>query len=602
MTVPLSALREAVAALQPTKAPFPPWPDDETLARMVREGGEKAAREIVEACQTRERLIEEARSDPFVHGFEWACWQRTDEDLPVRPWERDRKGHVLETWSPYRLLIVLGGNRASKSEWAIKRSIQTLVAFPETRIVFLCQKLETSRQIQQSYAWRYMPRKLRQLNHRRDPNGIYYIKHTKGTGFSENKFVLPNGSEGVFLVYTQDPSDYEGIQVGCPSQPGVIGWYADESMPLPWLTLMRTRSVTFDAVGLWTFTALNGMTQGLKQCMSPTRKTLLSEKEPEFEGRQNVPHLPKSHMPLIEEGSSPNIIIHYFHTRENPVGGYERLATTLRNKPWYMKERALCGYVRDVRGRLLTTFGPWNVVKPDQLPRDGLRFMHVDPHPRRHWFMLWVIVDDDDRIWVTDEWPPEEEFGEWALPTQRDPDNSGGKGWDGDPGPAQEPATGWGIAQYKKEMLRREGGTVIERRTVDRRAGPAPIPVGSGPSTCLWQELNAEQTSPDGTVLAPELVFELAGGPTLEEDGLELIKGALYVDVDKPIDPLENYPKLFVSASCKQLIWALENYTGRDGLQGACKDPIDCLRDMMTSGLYGRSAGRLVSAGGGFSY
>jgi hypothetical protein len=42
---------------------------------------------------------------------------------------------------------------------------------------------------------------------------------------------------------------------------------------------------------------------------------------------------------------------------------------------------------------------------------------------------------------------------------------------------------------------------------------------------------------------------------------------------------------LFVSETCKNLIFALKTWTGEDGQSGATKDPIDCLRMLFLKGV-----------------
>lgn len=580
--------------LRPSRQPYPPWPDAQELADRVMAGGQPELTRLLELFKQREQVIARAKSDPFNYGYEWECWGRADRLLPVLPWQ---PGDFMPPLTAKRLIVVLGGNRAGKTEWSVKRAVQSALRFPCTRMVFLCQKLETSRQVQQEYTWRMLPPELKQLNGKKDPRSVRYITYKKGTGFSDQKLVFPNGSEIIFLVYTQNVEDYEGIQVGCPEQPGVIGWCADESLPLDWLKLLRTRSATADAVGLWTFTPLKGITQAMQETLGQG-KVLDAALEPSLAGCDTLPGLPRGYMPTEQEGVSPEIGVVYYHTRENPLGGYDRVVQALQGKPQYMRERGLCGYARQTRGRLFVTFGPHNVVEAEGLPAQGTLYMHADPHSARNWFLLWVLVDRQNRVWVVDEWPPEEDFGEWAVPTERNPSEEAGGGWDGDQGPAQEPV-GWGIVQYKQEIIRREkvlGLGTPARRTLDRRAGPAPMTKESGPSTSLWQELNDEQTGLDGKM--PGLDFDLAGGLSLEEDGVELLKEALWFDKAKPLDPLRNSPRLFVLSRCKQTIWALSHYTGRDGPKGACKDPIDCLRDLFTSGLEYLPPGSHGSYGG----
>ncbi len=44
-------------------------------------------------------------------------------------------------------------------------------------------------------------------------------------------------------------------------------------------------------------------------------------------------------------------------------------------------------------------------------------------------------------------------------------------------------------------------------------------------------------------------------------------------------------PRLYVTDNCKQVIWMLENYTGKAGETGASKDPCDTVRYMASAEL-----------------
>jgi len=61
------------------------------------------------------------------------------------------------------------------------------------------------------------------------------------------------------------------------------------------------------------------------------------------------------------------------------------------------------------------------------------------------------------------------------------------------------------------------------------------------------------------------------------EQGVAMINDLLAYDICQPISPL-NQPKLFVTDSCKNLIYSLKEWTNADGDKGASKDPVDCLR------------------------
>jgi hypothetical protein len=67
------------------------------------------------------------------------------------------------------------------------------------------------------------------------------------------------------------------------------------------------------------------------------------------------------------------------------------------------------------------------------------------------------------------------------------------------------------------------------------------------------------------------------------DGSLRMINDKLTYDVRRPIDHT-NQPHLYCVETCPNTIYALEEWTGKDGQHGACKDPIDCLRMFTLSG------------------
>jgi hypothetical protein len=45
-----------------------------------------------------------------------------------------------------------------------------------------------------------------------------------------------------------------------------------------------------------------------------------------------------------------------------------------------------------------------------------------------------------------------------------------------------------------------------------------------------------------------------------------------------------NCPRYYISEDCQQTVYALMEYTGRDGLRGAMKDVVDCDRYLFKRG------------------
>jgi hypothetical protein len=89
--------------------------------------------------------------------------------------------------------------------------------------------------------------------------------------------------------------------------------------------------------------------------------------------------------------------------------------------------------------------------------------------------------------------------------------------------------------------------------------------------------------------------FRQADGSRID---LGLVKDLLEMKRDDK-GLIEFAPRLYVTENCRQVIWALENYTGKSGETGASKDPIDCLRYMASAELCFLGPGVLGSRGGG---
>ena len=82
------------------------------------------------------------------------------------------------------------------------------------------------------------------------------------------------------------------------------------------------------------------------------------------------------------------------------------------------------------------------------------------------------------------------------------------------------------------------------------------------------------------------------------QTGVALINDLLYYNQQEPVDD-ENYPRLYVSRSCKNLIYSLREWTGLDGNKGASKDPIDCLRYLVTDDNLMVEEEQVMMRGGG---
>ena len=96
--------------MQWTPHPALPVPSESEMMSM---GSER----LLAYFNKREEAIANENGDPYRYGFELEPWARADEQL---------KSH--------QEILVMGGNRAGKSEWAGKRVVESLTRNPGTII------------------------------------------------------------------------------------------------------------------------------------------------------------------------------------------------------------------------------------------------------------------------------------------------------------------------------------------------------------------------------------------------------------------------------------------------------------------------------------
>lgn len=327
-------------------------------------------------------------------------------------------------------------------------------------------------------------------------------------------------------------------------------------------------------------------------------------------------------MPLVQRPSTPNAAILYFWSAGNPFGNYPEIKKLLEGKHSDVVKQDAYGYAEDTANRMFPLFGSWNIVARDRLPETGTNYMVCDPSGGRNIATIWARVTPGRRpdIFIYRDWPDARTYGEWAVPSDH-PET-----FDGDMGPAQRPL-GLGVQEYKQTWREAERirpvfaeGRLLERdphrrraaeralraagflekggvwqgeeadlaafareteareeiflRLIDSRAGRNQVIAERG-GTCLIDQF-AETHEAGGRVL-PGLNFIPASGVGIDE-GITAVNELLYWDRGKPLAALANAPRLFVCEECLQVIWALSNYTGRDGEKGACKDFVDVVR------------------------
>lgn len=543
----------------------------------------------------------------MTFGFEPEAWKLADEQLMLAD-----------------TLAVFGANRATKSWWAGKRFCESAWKYPGGTLVALSTKEETSIAQQQKIVWHYLRSRIESFNLRRDPK--FKINYTQAGGFTEGKVVLPNGRHGLpgteiyFLTYKQIATDYESWEFGSPVKTLLrrpdnsviqnIGWWGDEDMPFDWLEVLTRRgSFGRGAKGIWTFTPVRGIIPSIKQFIGTAPK-VLSSAPAELLPKVRIPGCPVGHMPVVMEPFFKKSRALYFHLGSNPFGNYTQEVKDLcADKSTEYVECVAYGYARDTATNAFPQFGPWNVVEEEQLPESGTNFHIVDPAETRAWAQIWVRVREVGgrlEYWIYRDWPDEQTHGEWAVHTKRATSEESTKGWDGDPGPAQWTRVD-GVTGYKRLWRELEtvgagevdpyrvklwsnGGSrgatsptreVIEDRFIDSRAAVKPHMEELG-ATSTFEQFDEEHEDAEGGERLEAIRFQMAKGDRID---LNLIRDLLAPKKDGE-GRIVGSPRLLVSRKCRQVIWALTNYTGKAGERGAAKDFIDVVRYAVGADLY----------------
>jgi hypothetical protein len=118
----------------------------------------------------------------------------------------------------------------------------------------------------------------------------------------------------------------------------------------------------------------------------------------------------------------------------------------------------------------------------------------------------------------------------------------------------------------------------VNTRWIDARYGNA-RKTAEERSTTLIEDLWAM----DLEFLAAPSEKAIDSGRGGGDGSLRMINDKFFYDVTRAIDHT-NQPKLYVVETCPNTIYAIKEWTGKDGQHGACKDPIDCLRMFVLTG------------------
>ena len=523
--------------------PVFPCPNEEQRRQMVENVGTE---QVMRMFLAREQRIRAEQDDPYRYGSELTAWPDADDIL-----------------NRFNEVLVLGGNRAGKTEWAAKRVAQAFVgmdlvgnmpAWLKERsqkrglnIWCLHTTHMTSVAMQQNVFHKYLPKELKEARR----TSSIQLSWSQKNGFTDNTAVYQK-NQIWFLNYSQDIKVVEGGEVD-------IVW-CDELVPQDWLETLRYRLATRSGKLLVTFTPILGYTQVVKEFITTAKVT--EYKAAELLPENNVIGVPKGHMPYKAEGIYGKHGVVWFHSKLNPYNNWERMKQTLRGRSSHDIKIRAYGWADQTAGSQFPMFGDVNIFKDpvSKVAPEGTNYMVADPAGARNWFMLWARVDAHGIIWVYREWP-DQSYGEWALPSERP---------DGKPGPAQRSGAGRGVNEYTELVwsleTHKDNVEEIAERYIDPRSAGSEVTTKEGGVTLL--DLIAGASNP--------LHFLPAAGVSVDERVL-VINDLLCYDRDLPIEIGKNHPKLMIHESCQNLIYSMREWTGADGQKGASKDPIDAL-------------------------
>ena len=485
--------------------------------------------ELLAIHSAREQAILDSINDPYRYGAKLDQWSKVESNL--------------NDWADEALC--LGGNRGSKTTLGAYLVVKALRNNPNSTIMCFAQTSEVSVRQQQSEVWKWLPPEFR----KKQTSGTAYISFTSKNGFTDNSFILPNGSQCIFKTYSQyqnNPTILEGAELGCkePVEVNLGCWLDEYLLGEDLIGTLRFRLATRNAKMLVTFTPIDGWTEVIKDYLEKAKT--IETKEAELLNGELVPYVQRSH--------NRNASIHYLHTKDNPWSGYERLARDLIGRP--REEVLIRAYGVPVKSQA-TKFPKFNkevnVIPQDMVPqKDVTRYCIIDPAGSKNWFICWIAVDATGTYYVYREWP-DSTIGDWA-------EWKGGK-WASGEGAK---GLGYGIKDYVSLILEMEDGEEIYERIIDPRLGAAKYQAQDGSSSII--EDLAEH----------EIVCIPAPGIDIE-DGIQALISKMSYDTSKPQDSV-NRPRFYVTDECMNIINALSEYTGEGGLKEAHKDPVDVLR------------------------
>ena len=476
--------------------------------------------------------IEAAERDPLRHGFNLESWDRIRWGL-----------------SEYDEVLILGGNRSSKTTGMGKLVMESVTELQNGHIVMFSQNEDTSIKVQQASIWEFMPKEFKKKT-----KGIEgYINYSMQNGFTAKSFIFPDTKTRVdFKTYSQFSNNQtilEGFEFGFPGvgdDPRNIGIVNDEYLgDSTLINTQRFRLATRNAKLLTGFTPIKGYTEFIADYLRgaetlETKPAALLNDEP---------------LPVKQYSTTRQAAVVYLHTIENKFGGYERLAKDLTGRP---RDEILCR-AYGVPVKSITTLFPLFNTKvhvTDTLPKISKKthtcYMVCDPAGRRSFCAIWAAVDAEGQVTILSEFPERGTYGEWA--------EFGEPKWKFGPAADKHIHSEQGYVDEFKEIEEGLGIEVFER---------------IGDSRAFNTENDNSLTRFD---IFSELGMDFVAADGRNEDlGLGMLDEWFHYNPNEEINTV-NRPRVQIHKSCGNLIHSLINYGARGKVDEPLKDFIDLMR------------------------
>jgi hypothetical protein len=569
---------------------------DEQIVKHVMVDGkldQSKLKEVSDWIKAREDTIQEAVNNPLESGFIFPSWRK-----------------VLDMIDKWMEVFAFGGNGSSKSECLAWLTALAVKHNPGAIIWLFSQDDKASVNIQQKLVDKYLRARFGS-QHKTTSGG--YFKYSPANGYTDNRafFDYEDGTEfrqvhfGTYSQYESNKAKFEGYEYGSRT-PGLINIpeskfsYAGLDLVVPsWegeinmgcafdeylengdmyntITYRLPRRGSFVFNG---FTPINHMTPFVSGKIKGSMVVEKIKTNPKiFDSSKGEP----SEVEWVREkrnnpGKKAGVGMVYFPSGHNPWAGEDNMIILHGHKT--LKERLV--RFHGIPGDVITSLFPkfsldLNVMTEDEPNCIGMKFPDisdaskfttwhiVDPADNRNDFMLWGAADANGNIFIRREWPDRETYGEWA--------EFGDPRWK--PGPAT-----------KKQQLGIQGYIDLYQEIEDE-IGVKPFERVGDSRFFAHSHRQGEDVMDLFDQFADKGCYFVPSDGRKEEIGIRELDE--WFDWNDNIEPdATNKPRVYIHASCGNLIESILTYERRGKFDEALKDPIDNLRYL-----------RMVNAGEG---